>query len=145
MLLNDVKVKNAKPKEKAYKLSDGEGMFLSIRPNGSKYWQLKYRFNGKEKLLSLGVYPKVTLKQARNKKDEAKILLEQGTDPSQKKKLDKLIQKVNHENSFENIAREWLQDRRHDWTKKYADRVLRAMEADLFKPIGYRPISELTA
>jgi hypothetical protein len=106
MPLTDIIVKNAKPKEKQYKLSDEKGMRLLVHPNGSRYWQLKYRFGGKEKLLSLGVYPEVSLKEARDKRDAARKQLQEGLDPSHEKKLSKLTKTLNAENSFENIARE---------------------------------------
>ena len=144
-LLTDQKIKTAPINEKSYKLKDGKGLYILIHNNGSKYWRLRYLFLGKESMVSLGTYPLVTLKEARIKTAEIKKQIKEGINPSQKKKQDKLKLKVNHENSFENVAREWLEARSHDWTEKYSNRVLRAMERDLFKQIGYRPISELTS
>jgi Arm DNA-binding domain len=81
MPLTDISAKSAKPKEKLYKLSDEKGLFLSVRPNGGKYWQMKYRFDGKEKILSFGVYPEVSLKEAREKRDSARKQIKDGVDP----------------------------------------------------------------
>lgn len=92
MALSDVKVRTAKPEEKAYKLTDGEGMVLLVHPNGSKYWRLRYRFGGKEKMLALGKYPEVSLADARARRDEARKLLANGVDPSENKKAVKDIQ-----------------------------------------------------
>ena len=89
MPLSATQVKQAKARDKAYKLSDEKGMFLLVNPNGSKYWRLKYRFGGKEKLLALGVYPDVSLKDARNKRDAARSLLANGADPGKAKKAQK--------------------------------------------------------
>lgn len=86
MPLTDIKVKTAKPMDKAYKLADGGGMYLLVKPNGSKYWRLKYRFVGKEKMLSIGVYPDVSLADARQKRDEARKILAAGGDPGEVKK-----------------------------------------------------------
>ena len=89
MALTDIKVKTAKPKDKPYKLADGGGMYLLINTNGSKYWRMKYRFAGKEKMLSIGVYPDVTLADAREKRSEARKLLAAGGDPGEAKKEEK--------------------------------------------------------
>lgn len=92
MALSDVKVRSAKPEAKAYKLTDGEGMVLLVHPNGSKYWRLRYRFGGKEKMLALGKYPEVSLADARARRDEARKLLANGVDPSENKKAVKVEQ-----------------------------------------------------
>jgi hypothetical protein len=86
MALTDIKVRTTKPSDKPFKLTDGQGMHLLINPNGSKYWRLQYRFDGKQKVLALGVYPMVSLGEARRKRDEAKKLVSDGIDPSEKKK-----------------------------------------------------------
>ena len=145
MPLTDIIVKNAKPKEKQYKLADEKGMRLLIHPNGSKYWQLKYRFSGKEKLLSLGVYPEVSLKEARDKRDAARKQMQEGLDPSHEKKLSKLTKALSAENSFENIAREWHQKQAARLTERHSEYVLRRLSADIFPHIGFRPINQITA
>ena len=107
MPLTDTKVRQAKPKEKIYKLSDEKGMYLEVSPTGSKYWRMKYRFAGKEKRLALGVYPEISLKNARLKREEARKLLNNDTDPSDVKRAQKTSLGEAASNSFEVIAREW--------------------------------------
>lgn len=106
--LTDTTIRNAKPKEKDYKLSDSGGLYLLIKANGSKYWRLKYRFNGKEGVLALGVYGEVSLVAARQKRDDAKKLLADGINPSEAKKEEKRLSIFNTDNTFESIANEWL-------------------------------------
>ena len=105
MALTDVKVRNAKPADKPVKLTDGNGMHLLIHPNGSKYWRLQYRFAGKQKLLALGVYPAISLADARNRRDDARRLIAAGIDPSEKKKAEKVEQ--SGALAFESVARDW--------------------------------------
>ncbi len=138
-------IKNAKPERKAYKLADGGGMFLLVNPNGSKYWRLKYRFGGKEKLLALGVYPDVTLAQARGKRDDAKRLLNNNIDPGELKKSQKNSDAENIENCFENVAREWFTKFSPKWVDSHAHRIIRRLEKDIFPWIGKRDIASLTA
>ena len=144
MNLNDKLIKNAKPKEKQYKLADGLGMYLLIETNGSKYWRLKYRINQKEKTLALGTYPETSLKEAREKREEARKQLAEGLDPSQEKKLKKLQRNINNQNNFESIAREWHSKQTERWTPRHASYVIKRLEADIFKYIGDRPIAEIT-
>jgi integrase len=143
MPLTDIKVKNAKPQGKQYKLTDGEGMYLLVSPNGGKYWRLKYRFAGKEKTLALGTYPTLSLAEAREKRFDAKKQITNGIDPSQEKKQKKLQQYINAENSFENIAREWYQKNYAKWKPRHANYILKRLEADIFPVIGSRPINEI--
>ncbi|WP_067984066.1 tyrosine-type recombinase/integrase [Neptuniibacter pectenicola] len=135
----------ATPREKEYKLSDEKGLFLLIKTNGAKYWRMKYRFQGKEKLLSFGVFPEITLKKAREKRDEARLLLADGIDPSAHKKANKASEKLRATNSFQSIALEWFETQQSDKTLGYQKRVLRALEHDLFPSIGDTPINEVTA
>jgi hypothetical protein len=116
MKLTVRQIDTAKPKEKPYKLSDGGGLYLEVTTNGSRYWRLKYRYAGKEKRLAFGVYPEVSLAQAREKRDAAKKLLSAGSDPGEVKKAEKIAQKLNYENTFEAIAREWHQLRADRWS-----------------------------
>ena len=106
--LTDTAIKSAKPKDAPYKLSDGGGMYLLVKPNGGKYWHLAYRFNNKQKLLALGVYPEVSLKEARLKRDVAKKQLQNEQDPSEAKKEQKRLSILESANTFEAIANEWL-------------------------------------
>ncbi|MFC6672532.1 tyrosine-type recombinase/integrase [Marinobacterium aestuariivivens] len=144
MPLNDRQVKAAKPREKPYKLSDEKSMYLEIFPNGSKYWRMKFRFNGKENRLSFGVYPDVSLKQARDARDEARQLLAQGIDPSTHKKAQKLASRTAAANSLEVVAREWFDVRMKDKSESHRSRSLRALEMYLFPSLGRRPLAEIT-
>ncbi len=144
MALTDTTCKNIKPSDKPRKMADGGGLYLEIMPSGSKYWRLKYRFNGKEKRLAFGVYPEVSLKDAREKRDNARKLLSDGVDPSVHKKEKKRISKLNTENTFEAIAREWHELQKKKWTENHAKYVLRRLEADLFPEIGNAPIKDIS-
>ncbi len=145
MPLTDIAAKGAKPKEKLYKLSDEKGLFLSVRPNGGKYWQMKYRFDGKEKTLSFGVYPEVSLREARDKRDEARKKIKDGIDPSEEKKLAKLTRMIDAENSFEAVAREWHSKQKDRYTVKHHKAVLTRLENDAFPLLGSRPIGQIKA
>ena len=145
MKLSASQVKSAKPAEKSYKLSDGRGMFLHVMTNGAKYWRLKYRFSGKEKLLSMGVYPAISLAEARSLCDEAKALLRSDRDPGLVKQLKKNFSQKQSENSFEAVANEWFEAKISGMSQGYKTRTLRILEKDLFPAIGKNPISELTA
>ncbi len=137
--------KQAQPKEKAYKLSDEKGLFLLIHPNGSKYWRLKYRYLKKEKLLALGVYPEVSLKAAREKRDDARQLLQNNVDPSEHRKATKNQNQDQAGNSFEYIAREWIAKFKPTWSESHGDKILRRLERDIFPWIGANPIATITA
>lgn len=146
MKLSDIACKNAKPKEGQYKLFDGGGLYLLVRPNGSKLWQLKYRFLNKEKTLSIGQYPLVSLAQARTARDDAKRLLLQNPpiDPMAHKEDHKrqAIRKV--ENTFKAVALEWLALNKDRWSDNYAYKIEKGLELNVFPHIGERPIAEIT-
>ncbi|MES9826550.1 MAG: integrase arm-type DNA-binding domain-containing protein [Candidatus Thiodiazotropha endolucinida] len=143
MALTDTAVRNAKPKEKAYKLFDGGGLFLMVNPKGSRYWRLKYRFQGKEKLLALGVYPDVSLKTARDRRDAARTQIADGIDPSEVRKATKAAQ--SEADSFEAVAREWWGQREPNWSKTHSSRIILRLNKDVFPWIGKRTIGEITA
>lgn len=145
MKLTASQVKSAKPAIKAYKLSDGRGLYLLVQPNGAKYWRLKYRLGRKEKLLAIGVYPDVSLAQARAACDEAKALLRDNRDPSLVKQLRKnfLVEQSNH--TFEAIATEWFEQKMMPMSVGYKARTWRLLENDLFPTIGKSPIAEVSA
>ncbi len=107
MSLTNAAIRNAKPSEKPVKLFDGGGLYLEVSPTGGKWWRIKYRFGGKEKRLSLGVYPDVNLKDARNRRDAARKLLADGIDPGENRKAQKAAKQDRAANSFEVVAREW--------------------------------------
>lgn len=143
MKLTIRQIDTTKPKDKAFKLSDGGGLYLLVNPSGSKYWRLKYRFAGKEKLLAIGVYPDISLAQARSRREEAKKLLLEGKDPGQERKLEKLSRQLEVESSFEAIAREWYTRRFDRWSVSYREEMMRTFEKDVFPFIGHRPIKEI--
>jgi len=145
MPLTTKQIQNAKPKEKDYKISDGEGMYLLIKKNGSKYWRMKYRFLGKEKTLSFGVYPNITLAVARSERSKAKLTLHQGIDPNIVKKATKAEQKLNSENTFKAIALEWFAVHQKDKAERHRSRVKSRMERDLFPTLGNLPLHHITA
>lgn len=143
-MLTDQKVKALKPKAKQYKVADEKGMFLLVQSNGKKYWRLKYRFAGKEKNLAIGVYPDVSLKQARLARDEAKKLLNDGLDPVQDKQEQKLKRLELSNNSFEVLAREWVDKMSNHWSEGHTHRVLTSLEKDIFPSLGHKPVNEIT-
>ena len=136
MPLNDTYIKNLKPAEKAQKHFDGGGLFLFVPTSGSKLWRMAYRFNGKSKLLSFGDYPTVTLKEARERRDDAKRLLAQGEDPAEHKRQIKMARLWAENESFRQIACEWHQTRLADFTDKHRGTVMYRLEKYIFPQIG---------
>jgi integrase len=145
MPLTDIVCRNRKVSGKAQKLSDAEGLYLFVSPSGGKLWRMDYRFVGKRKTLSFGPYPLVSLVEARGKRDLAKKVLLEGADPGLVRKARQLAAKLSGENSFENVAREWLENQRESWTEKYAGHVQTRLEADVFSAFGQRPIADIEA
>ena len=145
MPLNALTVQSAKPKDKSYKLSDGRGLYLEISPSGGKWWRYKYRFDGKEKRISLGTYPDISLAKARDNHITARKLLAEGIDPSEDRKSKKAIKKINAENSFEQVARAWWESHMQNKAASHKDKVIRRFELYLFPWIGDKPISDITS
>lgn len=145
MKLTDAAIKKTKPEAKPYKMADGGGLFLLAQPNGAKYWRLKYRHNGKEKLLALGVYPDVSLKDARARRDDARKLLANGSDPGAVKQNQKRQAKVVAANSFEVIAREFHAMKSPIWTPHHTTDWINTLEREAFPKIGHLPITEIEA
>lgn len=145
MALTELECKNAKPAEKSYKLADSGGLFLLVNPNGGRWWRLKYRFTGKEKLLSLGVYPSVSLANARQARDEAKKILASGVCPSGQRKTQKLLKQIESDNTFKAIAQEWYDSRLPNWAPATASKVARYLNNDIYPWLGSRPIKDITA
>lgn len=143
MPLTNTQCQNAKPKDKPYKVSDSGGMYLEIAPGGGKYWRLKYRYLGKEKRLALGVYPALTLAEARIRRDEAKKLLANDIDPATAKKDRRREAIQNAANTFEAVGREWHTKQLERWNPKTGTKVLRYLENDIFPYIGSRPIADI--
>jgi len=140
MLLTDSRIRSARPADQPKKLFDGGGLFLFITPVGGKLWRLKYRFQGKEKLLSLGAYPHLSLREARTKRDEAKAMLARNIDPGAKLKAEQ--QASAH--TFEAVTREWFARHGATLAPGHADKIIRRFERDIFPWLGSRPVAELT-
>ena len=143
MALTDVLIRNSKPKDKVFKLSDGGGLYLLVNPNGSRWWRFDYRFDGKRKTLSMGVYPETSLREARERRDEAKKKIESGIDPSHARKAKK--ESDSGADTFETIAREWFEKFSPTWSPSHGDRIIRRLERDIFPWLGKRPIKEIKA
>ena len=142
--LTDAKIRGAKPAATPYKLFDGGGLFLQVHPNGSRYWRLKYRIAGKEKLFALGVYPEVTLADARTKTFEARRLVGDGIDPVVERKHRRATKAAEAGESFKAIAEEWIASRENAWSSTYIEAVKSALGANLYSSIGNLPIRSIT-
>jgi len=145
MPLTDTTIRNTKPGEKPIKLFDAGGLFLIVAPAGGKWFRLRYRFNGKEKLLSLGTYPDVSLKDARERRDNARKQLANGIDPGEHRKAVKAEQLERAANSLEAVTREWAGKMAASRVPKYSATLLRRFERDVFPHIGSKPIADLKA
>ncbi len=143
MPLSDFAIRKASPRERPYKLGDSGGLYLLVQPNGSKHWRLKYRFLGKEKLLSFGSYPSTMLAEARAQRDEAKKLLEKGADPSVRRRLDKIAAKNAANNTFRAVAAEYLENLKTNGAAESTVSKNTWLLEDLAAPIARRPIAEV--
>ena len=145
MPLTDTAIRNAKARAKPFRLADARGLYLEMAPAGGKWWRLKYRFGGKEKRLSLGVYPDVSLGMARERRDSARKLLADGVDPSANRKAQNAAKVERAANSFETVAREWYAKFAPGWVAGHGEKIIRRLERDIFPWIGAKPIAEVTA
>ncbi|EFK96571.1 Integrase [sediment metagenome] len=145
MPLTDTSIRNAKPTDKPYSLADERGLSIQIQPAGGKWWRLRYRFDGKAKMLSLGIYPDTSLKDARTRRDDARKLLANGVDPGETRKAAKQAKAAVDTNTFEALGREWIATRGKEWTESYTFKTKSALERNAFPAIGSKPIAEITA
>lgn len=145
MSLTDTTIRTTKPGEKPAKLSDEKGLYLLVSPAGGKWWRMDYRFSGKRKTLSMGVYPDVGLKEARGRRDEARKLLADGIDPGEHRKVRKAAKLERTSNSFEAVAREWFAKHSPNWATTHADKIIQRLDKDVFSWLGGKPIAEITA
>lgn len=143
MSLTELKIRNLKPETKAKKYSDGNGLYLQINPSGTKCWRFKYSWFDKERVLSIGTYPEVSLQMAREKRHDARMMLRENKDPCTEKKEARRLAKFNSDNSFETVAKEWFELNRHKWTPEHANRVWNRLDNHAIPIIGKRPISEI--
>lgn len=145
MALHATAVKNARPRDKAYRLFDEKGLYFEVRPNGARYWRMKYRFAGLEKLLAIGVWPDVGLKKAREERDNARKLLADGVDPMAVRHARRAAQEELAASTFEAVAREWYRKHEPNWAPNHSSTVIGRLEHDVFHRLGSRPIGELKA
>ncbi len=145
MPLTDTAIRTAKPSAKPVRMFDGGGLYLELSPAGGKLWRLKYRFNGKEKRLALGAYPEISLKDARERREQARKLLANDVDPGENRKVQKAAKVERSSNSFEVIAREWFAKNRDTWAPSHSDKIITRLENDVFPWIGGTAIAEITA
>lgn len=143
-MLTDAEIKKAKGSDKAYKMADGGGLFVLVSTTGNRSWRLKYRFGKKEKLLTFGSYPEVSLAEARDKREAAKRMLREGRDPALQKRQDKAARAIGADHTFEGCARRWHELNKPRWTKVHAGNVIDSLEKDLFPAIGAIPIKDVT-
>lgn len=145
MALTDIAIKSSKPRESAFKLSDGRGLQLHVTPQGSRLWRWAYRHEGKQKLMALGVYPDVSLAQARDKAELARKLLATGVDPMAARKSDKIARRLAVEDTFAAVAKKWWESWKAARSDSHTVYVWRRLEADVFPAIGKRPVAEIEA
>lgn len=145
MSLSDTAIRKIKPTGKSFKVADERGLHLLVTPSGGKLWRLKYRFEGKEKLISFGAYPDVPLVRAREKRDEARRILADGIDPSEHRKAHQAMRAEVNGNTFEAIAREWYSKQLRSWSPRQAVKVSGLFEKNLYPWLGKRPITEIKA
>ena len=145
MPLTATAIRHAKRSTKTRKMFDGGGLYLEVAPSGGKWWRLKYRFGGKEKRISLGVYPDVSLKQARRRRAQARQPLAREIDPSEYRKVQRAVGEQRSANSFESVAREWFTKHPRNWATSHAGRTLSRLERDIFPWISSSPVASIAA
>ena len=145
MSLTDIAIRRAQPGKKPRKMFDRRGLYLEVAPRGGKWWRLKYRFGGKEKRLSLGVYPEVSLKEARRRCEDARRLLAREIDPSEHRQALKAAKAQRTTNSFEAVAREWFTKHAPNWAESHSSRIINRLERDVFPWVGGKPVASITA
>jgi integrase len=143
--LTDIQVKNAKAKDKDYRLSDGGSMYLLVATDGAKYWRMDYRINERRNTLAFGKYPEISLAKARDKRKEARDLINEGIDPSQAKRIEKSTKAAANANTIEVIAREWHANKSETWKANTAKEAIARLEKDVFPQIGNRAIADVDA
>ena len=143
-MLTDTGIRNAKQRAKPYKLADGHGLYLEVRPTGAKLWRYRYRIAGKENLFALGEYPTLRLADARDERAAARELVKQGIHPSRQRRSERLVRHAENSNTFEAVAREWMASRGATWSASYAKKVNSFLANNLFPHIGNLPLRSVT-
>ncbi len=143
MPLSNATIRKTKPSDKPLRLFDAGGLYLEVAPSGGKWWRFKYRFDGKEKRLSLGTYPDVALTTARKRRDHARQLLADGTNPGEVRKADARARQLATLNNFKAVALAWLDHRTDAWVERTRTTILRSLENDVFPGLGKRPIADI--
>ncbi|MCZ6640110.1 MAG: integrase arm-type DNA-binding domain-containing protein, partial [Gammaproteobacteria bacterium] len=145
IMLSDTKAKRAKSREKVYRIADGKGLALEIRPSSHKFWRYRYRLDGKASMFTIGEYPEVSLKEARNDLEKVRALVAKGVHPTQHHKQLRREQAVARENTFQAVAEEWQAKQRGHWSDSYAGQMKSALENHVFPTIGAIPLNEVSA
>ena len=145
MALTDLKIRRSKPAEKAYKITDAAGLYIEIRPTGSKLWRYRYRIDGKENVFALGEYPDLSLSDARAERDKARALVKKGTHPSHARQAEKAVNIAEGANTFMAVAKEFAEQKARTWSPKYADQFNRAMAGNVYPYIGKLPMKQITS
>ena len=143
MILSDLKIRNLEPKKKGYRVCDGDGLYLQVSPRGAKTWQLRYHFGGKERTMSGGSYPRVSLQEARELRHRTKRLLDLNLDPCSEKRREKIDAQYRDRNTFRLVAEEWFNSRKGDWTPRHARKIWHRLETYIFPDMGKRSIADI--
>jgi integrase len=142
-MLTDVQARNAKPKDKPYKLTDGKGLYLEVRPNGSRLWRYRYRIAGKENLYAVGDYPAMSLTEARAEREAARKLVKQGIHPAHQRQTEKLRRSIDAGSTFQAVAETWIEENTTHWSENYRRQIVQRLSADAFPHIGALPIKSV--
>lgn len=144
MALTDIQIRQAKPKEKQYRLAAGKGLYLLINPNGGKWWRVRYRLSRKQQELSVGIYPEVSLKEASQRRDDIRSQVAAGKDPGVERKIEKLNKHASADSSFESVGREWFEKFSPDWSESHRSRALNRLEKDVYPWLGKKHINGIS-
>jgi integrase len=142
-MLTDTQIRNAKPKEKPYKLTDSNGLYLEVRPNGSKLWRYRYRIGGKENLFAVGDYPAMSLTEARGERESARKLVKQGIHPSHQRRTETLRRSIEAESTFQTVAETWVKENGAHWSENYRRQIDQRLRGDVYPYIGALPIKSI--
>lgn len=143
-MLTDTELRNAKPKEKPYKLTDGKGLYLEVRPNGSKFWRYRYRIGGRENVFAVGEYPGMGAAEARAEREAARKLVKEGIHPSQQRRTEKLKRSIEAGSTFKAVAETWIEENKKDWSQNYLRQIEQRFASDAYPHIGNLPIRDIT-